>query len=424
MTRSTRKPDVRPCVPTVVLPESFEAEKYLLTRKLRLRADDARWFVGTIVRKTARGECDRRGFVRLRAEYLMQIMCSASYAAVIGELLFWDVIERDRFIVGLKPFGYRLSPRFATDGHKRLAITDPRLIARIDLHREKVMSVQKSRAKPVHYELGKRQHWLEIDGEAARSFLLNRPNVTTFDVQQILVDDIETGNYRWSVGRFGRMSNNITTLKREARTHLYANGRKLTSIDIACSQPALLASRISKHPQRASKYDSAENCLFCNNPSSFPALDDSTKLFCDLVSSGELYDYLMTFLPGMNRECVKKRLLTDVFAKKKRNPRGDEYPSPIEDEFRERFPYVYRYIRKVNRDGFEHQNLIRLLQQDESALVIELVAWDLINRHPDLFLITLHDAIFTTLGNEQKVFDAFGRAFDCVGTQMRLKLGA
>mgnify|MGYP000113780704 CR=1 FL=1 len=42
----------------------------------------------------------------------------------------------------------------------------------------------------------------------------------------------------------------------------------------------------------------------------------------------------------------------DVVAKRKANVRGAEYPSDVEDVFREAFPTVWRFIRHVNRDGW------------------------------------------------------------------------
>lgn len=102
--------------------------------------------------------------------------------------------------------------------------------------------------------------------------------------------------------------------------------------------------------------------------------------------------------------------------------KGSEYPSPIEDKFRELFPTVHRYIRHVNESGWEHANLIRMLQREESKLVIETVAADLTSRFPDVFFITLHDAIYTTPEHLLKVEDAFRLEFDRTGFPMKLKV--
>ena len=144
------------------------------------------------------------------------------------------------------------------------------------------------------------------------------------------------------------------------------------------------------------------------------------------MQSGSFYDYLLAQIqtcPNLTRDEVKKRFLADVLAKRKANARGAEYPSVVEDCFRRLFPSVYCYIREVNRDGWEHANMIRQLQREESKLVIETVAAHLLIRHPDLFVLTLHDAIFTAPGGIPLVLREFERAFDETGFPMTLKTG-
>jgi hypothetical protein len=119
---------------------------------------------------------------------------------------------------------------------------------------------------------------------------------------------------------------------------------------------------------------------------------------------------------------LKKRFLADVLAKRKANRYGDEYQSNVEDTFRRLFPSVYQFIRDINRDGWEHATLIRRLQQEESKLVIETVAADLVVRHPEVFVLTLHDAIFTTASGIPIVVGAFEAAFERIDFPMDLKV--
>ena len=75
----------------------------------------------------------------------------------------------------------------------------------------------------------------------------------------------------------------------------------------------------------------------------------------------------------------------------------------------------------ANRDGRENANLIRRLQQEESKLVIETVAADLLQRFPGVCFVTLHDAIFCTAENLPRVEQAFQRSFDQHGFEMTFK---
>ena len=70
----------------------------------------------------------------------------------------------------------------------------------------------------------------------------------------------------------------------------------------------------------------------------------------------------------------------------------------------------------VNRRN--HGELIRYLQRLESWLVVENVAPRLIGRIP---CVTLHDAIYGTVGELPAVEDAFGAAFGEIGCCLGLK---
>ena len=59
-----------------------------------------------------------------------------------------------------------------------------------------------------------------------------------------------------------------------------------------------------------------------------------------------------------------------------------------------KFPAVWKFIRDVNEDGWEHARLIRLLQQLEAWLVIEQVCGRFVQRYPGEFVITIHDAAY------------------------------
>lgn len=87
-------------------------------------------------------------------------------------------------------------------------------------------------------------------------------------------------------------------------------------------------------------------------------------------------------------------------------------------------PSVYQYVRRVNQDGWQHANLIRLLQKAESSLVIESVCGDLLQRYRRSFFIPLHDAVYTIEPDVSKVVSAFERVFREIGFHMRLSVEA
>ena len=415
------------------LPESFRPGEFLRSPRLRNCHDDASYFISLILTKLARGNVDDAGHVRLMAKHLRSVMNYRNYAATIDALLERGAVSRTSYEVGQRSFGYVLSDRFRSDPHVRTPATDPRLIGRLDAYHQQAEIKRRARMLPVHFGLERLQWRLRIDGGLAREILSGLPPTSNpFDVQGILVSDIERRQFRMNVGRYGRLSNNITSMKRELRSALNVGDYPLQHVDIRCCQPALigLAAKQTAKGQRtkrgqtegesaASIYDAQET----TPPKS--DLDD----YCRLVQAGKFYEFMRAELKNrhdyfLTRDELKRRFLADIVAKRKANHRGAEYPSEVENVFRELFPSVYRFIREINRDGWEHANLIRVLQRQESSLVIETVAADLLARLPRLFILTLHDAIFTKPQGIPEVVRAFDAAFHKMSFPMTLKVVA
>lgn len=443
------------------VPESFDAREFLRTPELCRRADDARYFISLILRKLAQQHADRHGWVRLQATHLRSVMEFHRYHAVIDALLEGGAVVRAPYKKGVESFGYQLAERFEDDKHVRVAATDPRLIDRLKAHHEQAAVESRSRMKPVHHALAKQQHRLSIHGDEAREVLSGLPpRCNRNDVQGILIADIENCQFHLNVGQYGRVSNNISSLKRELRDSLHVNGLPLCNVDLSCAQPGFTAKLIREDTaqhhvqqdqpikdrrtnQRQQERTTETNQEQEGNRERQPVREYDVQnlqssvhyraadlaLFEDLVQTGELYRYLLYELQNVgiiySREKLKRTFLCDVLAKKKvrtRDGRGVEYRSEVENMFRRLFPTVYRFIREFNGDGWEHENLIRELQRQESAFVIETVAADLVKRYPNTFFITLHDAIFSAERDIPKVLAAFEAGFDLIDFWLNLKV--
>ncbi len=411
--------------PSFVLPSSFDPGEFLTSPVLLRRWDDARYFVSLVLTKLARRDVDDLGVVRLHGKLLKAIMRSTTYAAVVESLLDGGAVERFRYTVGERSFGFRLAARFVADKHVRVPATDSRLIRRLEKFHDQATAERDARMKPVHRALARQQLRLRIDGAAARRTLASLPpECNPFDVQAILIGDIEHREYHVNVGRYGRFSNNITSLKRELRDSLHVNREPLGCVDLSCAQPALLAKLMTegqghRHGDEDGDGDEDGEQSKGKYDSRFAPSGDF-DLYVSLVQTGRFYEFIAEQLraDGIGRGEIKRRFLVDVLAKKGR------YSSVVENAFRQLFPSVHAFIRRVNRDGTEHANLIRELQRAESSFVIETVAADLVTRFPRMFLISLHDAIYATVGNVPKVEQAFRRAFDSTGFQMQFKVTA
>jgi hypothetical protein len=183
------------------LPESFHPAGFLRTPQLQRREDDARYFMSLILTKTARGNIDENGNVRLMAKHLRNIMHKHHYNHVVDALLDRGAVERVAYQVGKRSFGYRLAERFRDDKHVRIAAQDPRLIARLTAFHKKAEQDRQSRMKPVHFALERQQQRLTIDGNQARDIIESLPLASNpWDCQGVLVRDIEDRNFHVNVG--------------------------------------------------------------------------------------------------------------------------------------------------------------------------------------------------------------------------------
>jgi len=399
------------------LPRSFSPADCLPMRLLT-HADDARWIVSTIVRKTANRAVDRWGCVRLHSDVMRRIMRSATQPAVVKSLEAGGVIEVAPYCAGIKAMGYRLAKRFLGDRSVQVPATDVRLIERIEREHQRHVDEQRSRWQPIHHALDQEQRALTITDDAER--ILNALPEETRDkvrlCQDVLVDRIQRRELPFSVGRTGRCFNGLTGLKSELRKAVRLSGEPMGSVDLRNAQPALLSMLLrTEFPPNGVKRRSTYKHALPLPPSLPPAClsllpAPDADSFAKSTSDGRLYELLMSAC-GLERDAVKLGFLRDVLA-----PRW-LYPSPVANAFRKEFPTVARIIRTVNRD--DHATLIRLLQRAESWLVIEQVAPRLLGR---VRIVTLHDAIFSQQRDVREVTDGFCEAFKELGFEMALQV--
>lgn len=402
------------------LPSMFDPEPLLYRKGLLPFSDDARYFISLILTKTAYGDADEAGFVRLKASFLRRIMHRHYYRPVIGCLLEAGVVERRAYRAGVASFGWRLSDRLRGSGHIRVRAWDRRLINAINRWHQECALIAESRLAPIHYELDARQRQLQIDLKQAQGIITSLPpDSNRFDSQGIIARNISEKRFRLVVGGTGRVFNSISNMKSSVRRSLRFEGQPLVHIDLKNSQPALLGylvrdrevfaklaanyfggwdeygERDEEHWGREAEGKGRYDVQFVS-----PSTADVSH-FCSLVGSGCFYEYLqerVQLVTGKvcSRDWIKKRFLSDVLAKAKLNSSGREYDSIVEDAFKMEFPGVYRFIREVNAGGWQHANLIRMLQRLEAQVVIHEIASELVHEQPGMPFITLHDAIFTT----------------------------
>ena len=94
----------------------------------------------------------------------------------------------------------------------------------------------------------------------------------------------------------------------------------------------------------------------------------------------------------------------------------------MEDKFRGVFTTICGLIRRINKNGWEYENVICELRWAELRLAIETVTAGLVSRIPDVFVITLHDAIYTTDASIGDVVNEFEAATGNISFRMWFKV--
>ncbi|HBJ37241.1 MAG TPA: hypothetical protein DDZ51_21290, partial [Planctomycetaceae bacterium] len=360
-------------------PETLDISE-ALPPKLHKRCDDALYLVNTIMRQHAYGRCDEGGRVTLEKKELDKVMAKDDSRVVIEALTERDVLDRDFYKCGQKSYGYMLHPRFVADRAAMTECRDRRLMRAWAKYRQQGRDAQMARWQQVHHDLAAQQWRLGIDLDQAMEIIASlEQEDNQYDAQRILVSDIAERRFRLSVGTWGRVSNNITSLKRELRKSLRFHGRPLEQVDRKNSQPTFLSHLVQRNPIQPTNRPDPQTHYDSENQ-----IREKSRRYAEATGEGLFYEHFADLLEKEDvkmpaepnrRDWIKRRVMADVLAKR-RTKNGGEYASDVENVFRKYFPAEWRYARTLNRTGAvdEHANLIRRLQREESGLVIHDVA--------------------------------------------------
>lgn len=417
---------------SVLVPSELDFPR-LFTPDTLQHVDAARWIVGTIIRKAAHGYDDDKGYVSLSAVSLRDTVGRRDYPKVRDALA--PVIETRSHIAGVRCRGYRLSGG-VSGGVEWVQLRQPGIVSRVLAWRDEYRKQQDARLSPIHRTLRRHQRdYLTVADEidAAVDSLSGWAQV----VQSAAVQRVRDGEPAFVLGRTGRVYTTFAGLKKMLRPHTRLAGDTMKGLDLAASQPSLLAAlpQIVKADKLGSLGVTTYECMPPRVPCSFASslaswassppewvvsaigeLGTDFDEYRDVVQSGDIYLALadmashdglrITLTPKYEtpRDWAKKRFLVDVL-----NASKARYLTPFARMVHRRWPSV---VGLALRSGGE---LIGTLQRVESLLVVETVCPRLVRRMP---VLSLHDAVFV---REQDAALARG-VFDDVIAELRLPL--
>jgi hypothetical protein len=294
-------------------------------------------------------------------------------------------------------------------------------------------------------------------------------------INKMTVDTIVNEEFEFTVCRFGRVHTNVTRLLTEARACLSIYGQPLVNIDIRNSQVVFFSLLLLEHcynrsdpdvspsqrpidhdtaiptdPQSSStpsSYKYSGSTTFkshhlasvsdhnvvpvAHTPSSYkysslnfsestsdPLLPEDVRRFIPLVVSGDIYDCFMQRLNVTDRKSFKQQFFRDLLF-------GDpnEYyqcHSKMNILFRQLFPTVHRFIINQKQGGYE--KLAQRMQQRESCYMIGQVCTRLMQHHPQIPVITIHDSVLTTPEHVETVHRVMLEEFTRLGIKPVIRI--
>jgi hypothetical protein len=261
-----------------------------------------------------------------------------------------------------------------------------------------------------------------------------------FGINSAIVNRLQQNDFFFNIDPNGnRLHSNYTTMPSFIRPFISYQGKHLAAVDIVNSQPyfSLGLFRKSFWDSKTPFYgvDYSKIIKIYNNQLNnqiikyLPTLmsdkivlmldNEDIKLYTELVSEGRFYEYLLEEIKKSSkpeiqkhaalikdRNSLKEMVFTVFFSDNRfeNNPSNEFFQgSELKDLFRELFPTVFK-IFKIIKKG-KKNNLSLLLQTVESYSIIETITRKIAKKHKNLFMLTIHDSIVTTAGNEQIVYD-------------------
>ena len=167
---------------------------------------------------------------------------------------------------------------------------------------------------------------------------------------------------------YGRMHTNFTILKSFIRKNcLLINGEQTYEIDIKNSQPLFLTKIIEDSSTRWVK-------------------EEEFELFKYLTMNGMYYQYIMDYLETTDKVMVKEMTYKVLFVKNASNSKADKI-------FIKLFPTIHNFIKLYKREHKDYKVLAYDLQKAESNLIFNKIIKEVMNYHPEIKMITIHDSI-------------------------------
>lgn len=220
---------------------------------------------------------------------------------------------------------------------------------------------------------------------------LKNDDIDLYNRNRYSVECINGKHIFYHFDNYGRMHTNFTILKSFIRKNcLLIDNEETFEIDIKNSQPLFLAKLIEISSTKWVKKEEFE-------------------LFKYLTLNGKYYEYLQNAFSISEKKEVKELTYKVLFGRNNVNSKSDKLFSSI-------FPTIHNFIKLYKKENGDYRILAYDLQKAESNLIFNKIINSIMNSHPEIKVITVHDSIIVAKKNRQtvqaifhtKLFEEFG----------------
>ena len=372
------------------LPQSLDLAPFL-PEKWR---DYGRFAVGGLyLRHHLEKQREDDDFRPLSSVALKEVLPKRNYKDILDGLKAGGIIEdqlnergRERYCAGRESKGYRLTAAYRDDRFRAEWLTHHELVRKVRVRRERE----------------KARHPAELHRHL-REMFAHLGVTDDFPKVSLPMTCIADREFFFEICPQGRVHTNLTNLGRNLREFIRHDGRPLWMVDIANSQPLIMALTLRSEAKMPNDFLSYRGKTPPSSHQIPPTPPSTTSLpyvgtywdthqnvpnkFLELCLEGRFYEYLMP-LTGYDRATVKERFFAVAYGKP-----WQAAKSKVGQVFAAEFPAEWAKIRAINAK--DHGSLARHMQTVESYLCVWRTCGALMREFPSAPLYTLHDCLVT-----------------------------
>lgn len=293
---------------------------------------------------------------------ILKWLYGSSYIHYINFLIDHDFIFLYKnYSAGHKSKCYRLTDKVKRNGYLSVTIDIPQKLydKTITLNLNNYAITDKLKNKLIN-DLYK----INIDIDSARDWIDNNINKVdnAYTINLTTCNRIYNRDIYFSFDNYGRFHTNYTVLKKDIRNNFLSFGKhKIKEIDITNSQPFFLYLLMRQ-----------------NGFTQFDGFDED-------VMNGVIYDKIKK-ISGKNRKEVKTNIYSVLFGRNMTKNYWNQL-------FNNLYPNVYDWIVTYKKINKNYKVIAHELQRIESNFIFNKLIPHVLEKYPELPIITIHDSI-------------------------------